>query len=153
MTSHGILGVALLSMAAFSWALGTWIHKRIPGDIEVWSRTIFQLATSGVIVIVASLLLERRLDWTQLPVLAWPIAFNCIVATGLAFVAWYRALSCLSTKIASQSLVLIPVVALVAAAVLQHEAPTNRVVVACVLIIAGVTIAIWHAGGQRRRPL
>jgi hypothetical protein len=92
-TSHGILGIALLSMAAFSWALGTWIHKRYPGDSNVWSRTIFQLATSGVVVIVASLLLERRLDWTQLPILAWPIAFNCIVATGLAFVAWYRALS------------------------------------------------------------
>jgi drug/metabolite transporter (DMT)-like permease len=149
-TSHGILGIALLSMAAFSWALGTWIHKRTPGDSNVWSRTIFQLATSGVVVIVASLLLERRLDWTQLPILAWPIAFNCIVATGLAFVAWYRALSSVSTQIASQSLVLIPVVALVAAAVLQHEAPTARVVLACVLIIVGVTIAIWHAGGQKR---
>ena len=66
-TSHGILGLALLSMAAFSWALGTWIHKRTPGDIDVWNRTVFQLATSGGVVIVASLLLERRLDWTQLP--------------------------------------------------------------------------------------
>jgi len=119
----------------------------------VWSRTIFQLATSGVVVIVASLLLERRLDWAQLPILAWPIAFNCIVATGLAFVAWYRALSSISTQIASQSLVLISVVALVAAAVLQHEAPTTRVVLACVLIIVGVTIAIWHAGGQKSRSL
>ncbi|UPJ47284.1 DMT family transporter [Bradyrhizobium sp. 200] len=152
-TTHGILGIALLSMAAFSWALGTWIHKRTPGDIDVWSRTIFQLATSGIVVIIASLLLERRLDWAQLPTLAWPIAFNCIVATGLAFVAWYRALSSISTQIASQSLVLIPVVALVAAAVLQQEAPTARVVLACVLIIVGVTIAIWHAGGQRSRSL
>ena len=66
------------------------------------------------------------------------------------FVAWYRALSSISTQIASQSLVLIPVVALVAAAVLQHEAPTARVVLACVLIIVGVTIAIWHAGGQKK---
>jgi drug/metabolite transporter (DMT)-like permease len=153
-TSHGILGIALLSMAAFSWALGTWIHKRTPGDIDdVWSRTIFQLATSGVVVIVASLLLERRLDWAQLSVLAWPIAFNSIVATGLAFVAWYRALSSISTQIASQSLVLIPVVALMAAAILQREAPTARVVLACVLIIVGVTIAIWHVGGQRSRSL
>jgi drug/metabolite transporter (DMT)-like permease len=91
-TSHGILGLALLSMAAFNWALGTWIHKRTPGDLDVWNRAVFQLATAGAIVIVASLLLERRLDWTQLPVLAWPLAFNLTVATGLAFVAWYRAL-------------------------------------------------------------
>jgi drug/metabolite transporter (DMT)-like permease len=144
-TSHGILGLALLSMVAFSWALRTWIHKRIPGDLNAWNRTVFQLATSGVIVIVASLLLERRLDWTQLPILAWPIAFNCIVATGLAFVARYRAFSRISSQIASQSLVLIPVVALVAATVLQRETSTTCVVVACVLMSVGVTIAIWRS--------
>jgi drug/metabolite transporter (DMT)-like permease len=144
-TSHGILGLALLSMAAFSWALGTWIHKRTPGDIDVWNRTVFQLATAGGVVIVASLLLERRLDWTELPILAWPIAFNLIVATGLAFVAWYRALSRISSQIASQSLVLIPVVALVAAAVLQRETSTTSVVVACVLMSVGVTVAIWRS--------
>jgi drug/metabolite transporter (DMT)-like permease len=144
-TSHGILGLALLSMAAFSWALATWSHKRTPGDINVWNRTVFQLATSGGVVIVASLLLERRLDWTQLPILAWPIAFNLIVATGLAFVAWYRALRRISSQIASQSLVLIPVVALIAAAVLQRETSTTCVVVACVLMSVCVTIAIWRS--------
>jgi drug/metabolite transporter (DMT)-like permease len=144
-TSHGILGLALLSMAAFSWALGTRIHKRTPGDIDVWNRTVFQLATSGGVVIVASLLLERRLDWTQLPILAWPIAFNLIVATGLAFVAWYRPLRRISPQIASQSLVLIPVVALIAAAVLQRETSMTCIVVACVLMSVGVTIAIWRS--------
>lgn len=144
-TSHGILGLALLSMAAFSWALRAWIHKRTRGDIDLWSRAIFQLATAGGVVIVASLLLERRLDWTQLPILAWPIASSFIVATGLAFVAWYRALSRISSQIASQSLVLIPVVALVAAAALQRETSTMCVAVACVLMSVGVTIAIWRS--------
>jgi drug/metabolite transporter (DMT)-like permease len=143
--SHGILGLALLSMAAFSWALGTWIHKRAPSDINGWNRAVFQLATSGAIVIVASLLLERRLDSTQLPILVWPIAFNLIVATGLAFVAWYRALRRISSQIASQSLVLIPVVALIMAAVLQREASATCVAVACVLMSVGVTIAIWRS--------
>jgi drug/metabolite transporter (DMT)-like permease len=157
-TSHGILGLALLSMAAFNWALGTWIHKRPRGDIDAWNRTVFQLATSGAIVIVASLLLERRLDWTQLPILAWPLAFNCIVATGLAFLVWYRAVSCMYSQIASQSFVLIPVVALVAAAVLQRETSTTCVVVACVLMSVGVTIAISRSRapipvGTVSRPL
>jgi drug/metabolite transporter (DMT)-like permease len=136
-------------MAAFSWALRTWIHKRTAGDIDVWNRAVFQLATSGGVVIVASLLLERRLDWTQLPILAWPIAFNLIVATGLAFVAWYRALRRISPQVASQSLVLIPVVALIAAAVLQRETSLTCVVVACILMSVGVTIAIW----QSRAPI
>lgn len=145
-TSHDILGLALLSMAAFSWALRTWIQRRSPGDIDVWNRTVFQLAASGGVVIVASLLLERRLDWTELPILAWPIAFNLIVATGLAFVAWYRAIRRISSQIASQSFVLIPVVALIAAAVLQRQTSTAGVAVACVLMGVGVTIAIWRSG-------
>lgn len=149
-TPYDILGLALLSMAAFSWALGTWIHKRAPSDINVWNRTVFQLATAGGIVIVASLLLERRLDWTLLPILAWPIALNLIVVTGLAFVAWYRALSRISSQIASQSLVLIPVVALVAAAVLQRDTPITCVVVAWVLMIVGVAFAVWQ---RSRAPL
>jgi drug/metabolite transporter (DMT)-like permease len=144
-TAHGIVGLALLSMAAFSWALGTWIDKRPPGDIDAWNRAVFQLATSGGVVIVASLLLERRLDGTQLPILAWPIAFNLIVATGLAFVTWYRALSRISSHIASQSFVFIPVVALIAAAVLQRETSATCVAVACVLMIVGVTVAIWRS--------
>jgi len=144
-TSHGVLGLALLSMAAFNWALRTWIHQRTPGDIDVWNRTVFQLAASGGVVIVASLLLERRLDWTELPILAWPIAFNLIVATGLAFVAWYGAIRRISSQIASQSFVLIPVVALIAAAVLQRETSTAGVAVACVLMSAGVTIAILRS--------
>jgi drug/metabolite transporter (DMT)-like permease len=144
-TPHGILGFALLSMAAFSWALRTWIDKRPHGDIDAWNRAVFQSATAGGVVIVASLLLERRLDWTQLPILAWPIAFNLIVATGLAFVVWYRVLSRISPQIASQSLVLIPVLALIAAAVLQRETSTTCVVVACVLMIVGVTVATWRS--------
>jgi drug/metabolite transporter (DMT)-like permease len=143
--SHDILGLALLSMAAFNWGLGAWIRKRTPGDLNVWNRTVFQLATAGATVIVASLLLERRLDWAQLPILAWPIAFNLIGATGLAFLAWYRALRRISSQIASQSLVLIPVVALIAAAVLQRETSTTCVALACVLMSVGVTIAIWRS--------
>ena len=100
-TSHGVLGLALLSIAAFSLALGAWIHKRAPSDFNVWLRAVFQLTTAGAIVIVASLLLERRLDWTQLPILAWPIALNLIVATGLAFVVCFRALNRVSSQIPS----------------------------------------------------
>lgn len=91
--SHDVLGVALLSMAVFGWAVATSMRQRATHDLDPWCRAVFQLATVGAIVIVASLALERRLDWTQVPVLAWPLAFNLMMATGLAFVAWHRALA------------------------------------------------------------
>ena len=144
----GISGVVLLSVAAFSWALGTWINKRIPAKTDVWSSTAFQLATSGMVVFVISLVYEPNVRWDHFPDLLGPVAFNCIVATGLAFVAWYRALSYISSQVASQSLVLIPVVALGAAVLFHQEQLTGRLIAACMLIVLGVTITIWHTGDR-----
>jgi hypothetical protein len=92
-TSHDILGLALLSIVTFSWAAGTSIRRRSPGDLDPWCRAVFQMATAGAVVIAASLALERRLDWMQVPILAWPLLFNLMMTTGLAFVAWHRALA------------------------------------------------------------
>jgi drug/metabolite transporter (DMT)-like permease len=150
-TLSGVMGVILLSVAAFCWALGTWVSNRVSTGSDVWSRTVFQLATSGGAVMCASLLLEPHFDISRLSGLAAPIAFNCIAATGLAFVAWYRALTSISARIASQSLILIPVVALISAAILQGEQLARTTVLACALISAGVTMTIWQPRGYSSR--
>ncbi|MGY4304165.1 drug/metabolite transporter (DMT)-like permease [Bradyrhizobium sp. USDA 4369] len=144
-------GVALLLVAAMCWALGTWLANRTRSDVDIWSRTVFQLATSGVAAMIASALLEPRVGVKHLSALVLPIAFNCIVATGLAFVAWSYALASIPARIASQSLVLIPVVALVSTVILQGEELALRTVLACLLIIMGVTIVIWQREEQPRR--
>lgn len=146
MTSEGMAGVGLLLIAANCWALGTWLANRSLTGSDIWSRTVFQLATSGAMVMAASLTFEPHFDISRLSTLAVPIAFNCIAATGLAFVAWYYALAWIPARVASQSLVLIPVVALLSAAILQGEELALRTMLACALIIAGVTITIWRRG-------
>jgi drug/metabolite transporter (DMT)-like permease len=148
MTPGGMAGVGLLLIAAICWALGTWLANRSFTSSDIWSRTVFQLATSGTMVMLASLALEPHFDISRLSILAVPIAFNCIVATGLAFVAWYYALAAIPARVASQSLVLIPVVALLSAATLQGEQLALRTMLACVLIVAGVTITIWQRGAS-----
>jgi drug/metabolite transporter (DMT)-like permease len=144
MTPGGMAGVGLLLIAAICWALGTWLANRSFTSSDIWSRTVFQLATSGAMVMLASLAFEPHFDIARLSTLAVPMAFNCIAATGLAFVAWYYALASIPARIASQSLVLIPVVALLSAAMLQGEQLALRTMLACVLIVAGVTITIWQ---------
>jgi drug/metabolite transporter (DMT)-like permease len=95
--------------------------------------------------------LEPHFDISRLSSLAAPIAFNCIGATGLAFVAWYRALTSISARIASQSLILIPVVALISAALLQGEELAKPTILACALITVGVTMATWHPRSSSRQ--
>ncbi|MGJ5180254.1 DMT family transporter [Bradyrhizobium oligotrophicum] len=151
MTFDNVEGVALLLIAAICWALGSWLANRSRSHVDVWSRTIFQLATSGMAVMMASAAIEPHFDVKYLSALAVPIAFNCIVATGLAFVAWYYALASIPARIASQSLVLIPVVALTSAFILKGEELTLRTVLACLLIIMSVTIVIWQREQQSSR--
>ncbi|MGJ5135605.1 DMT family transporter [Bradyrhizobium sp. SZCCHNR1051] len=151
MTLDDAEGVALLLIAAICWALGTWLANRAHSDIDVWSRTTFQLAAAGMAVMMASAVLEPHFEVKRLSALAFPIAFNCIVATGLAFVAWYYALASIPARIASQSLVLIPVVALISALILQGEELALRTVLASLLIIMGVTIVIWQREEQPSR--
>ena len=151
MTFGNAEGVALLLIAAICWALGTWLANRARSDIDVWSRTTFQLAAAGMAVMMASAVLEPHFDVKHLSALVFPIAFNCIVATGLAFVAWYYALASIPARIASQSLVLIPVVALISALILQGEELALRTVLACLLIVMGVTIVVWQREEQPSR--
>jgi drug/metabolite transporter (DMT)-like permease len=149
MTFGGMAGVGLLLIAAICWALGTWLANRSFTGSDIWSRTVFQLATSGAMVMLASFAFEPHFDISRLSALAGPIAFNCIAATGLAFVAWYYALALIPAHVASQSLVLIPVVALLSATMLHGEELALRTMFACVLIVAGVTITIWRRGVPR----
>lgn len=92
-TSHDMLGLALLSMAIFNWALGMSVRRNSLGDLDPWCRAVFQLATAGAIVIIASLALERGLDWTQMPIFAWPLVLNLMIATGLAYAVWHQDLA------------------------------------------------------------
>src|SRR3569833_2902997 len=130
-TTGGMAGAVLLLFAAICWALGTWLANRsLPGR-DVWSRTVFQLTTSGAVVMLASLSFEPHFDISRLSTLAVPIAFNCIAATGLAFVAWYYALASIPANIASLCLVLIPVVAQYSAAIQQKEVLALLTILAC----------------------
>ncbi|MCG8444832.1 MAG: DMT family transporter [Hyphomicrobiales bacterium] len=143
--SGNITGIALLLIAAFCWALGTWIHQHGPSDTDIWSRIFIQLATSGGFLLLVSWLFEPSFDLARSPDLYGSLAFNCILATGVAFAAWYQALSDVSSRLASQSLVLVPVVALITSALLLGEEITVRVVVASLLISSGVILVAWGA--------
>jgi drug/metabolite transporter (DMT)-like permease len=91
----------------------------------------------------------RALDLT--PALAAVILFNWVVATGLAYVAWHHALCSITSTVASQTLMLVPLVATAAGVMIRGEPLSVSSIVATILILGGVSLTIWRES-MRPRP-
>lgn len=133
-------GFALLLLAAMANA-STAVHIRA----HRWTMTPlqalpWQLAGAGVILLTAALLVEGVpvIVWT--PQLAWVVAYQGMMATGLAFWAQIVILRNLAAVSANLSLMGVPVVGVVSSAVLLGEQITNLLILGMALILIGVAI-------------
>jgi drug/metabolite transporter (DMT)-like permease len=66
------------------------------------------------------------------------------VATGLAYAAWHYALGYVSSTVASQTLMLVLLVATTAAVTIRGEHLTGSSFAATLLIVGGVSLTIWR---------
>jgi drug/metabolite transporter (DMT)-like permease len=142
------LGSGLMLAAAVSWALGIALYRRLSFRADVWSQTVVQLLASGLALGAALTILPGARAPTPTPALALVLLFNWIAATGLAYVAWHHALTHVTGAAATQTLMLVPVVA-TAAAALQGETPTLPGAAAALLVIGGVSLTLWREAPER----
>ena len=70
--------------------------------------------------------------------------FNWIFATGLGYVAWHYVLRHLSSALASQALMLIPIEAAALGAAFRDDPITPSAMIAAALIICGVSLTLWR---------
>jgi drug/metabolite transporter (DMT)-like permease len=147
----GLLGLALMLAAAVSWAIGIRLYRSRRYKADIWSQTIWQLSAAGLALGLICILNPsgRPLDLT--PALAAVILFNWVVATGLAYVAWHHALCGITSTVASQTLMLVPLVATAAGVMIRGEPLSVSSIVATMLILGGVSLTIWRES-TRPRP-
>jgi drug/metabolite transporter (DMT)-like permease len=147
----GLLGLALMLAAAVSWAIGIRLYRSRRYTADIWSQTIWQLSAAGLALgmICALNPAGRPLDLT--PALAAVILFNWVVATGLAYVAWHHALCSITSTVAAQTLMLVPLVATAAGVMIRGETLSVSSIVATMLILGGVSLTIWRES-TRPRP-
>jgi drug/metabolite transporter (DMT)-like permease len=147
----GLLGLALMLAAAVSWAIGIRLYRSRRYTADIWSQTIWQLSAAGLALgmICALNPSGRPLDLT--PALAAVVLFKWVVATGLAYVAWHHALCSITSTVASQTLMLVPLVAIAAGVMIRGEPLSVSSIVATILILGGVSLTIWRES-TRPRP-
>jgi drug/metabolite transporter (DMT)-like permease len=141
-------GFGMLILAAITNAT-TAVHIRAHRwTITPLQAIPWQLAGAGVILVVTAFLVEGApvIDWT--PQLAWVVAYQGIMATGLAFWAQIVILRNLAAVSANLSLMGVPVVGVVSSAVLLGEEITTALILGMAMILAGDAVNLLSDTGE-----
>lgn len=147
---RAVFGNAALLAGALLWGLSI-VHNRA----HVWHATPFQLAPwqallAAVILSGIAFLAEGvpEIDWNVRSVLL--LLFAGIPGTALAYWAVAVASSSLPAATTSLGLLGTPAVSVIVSMLMLGERPTVALVVALLLILAGVAVGISGTGGPRR---
>ena len=115
------LGVALGLIAGIGWAVGTLILKRGAVVVPALVLTGWQLLITSVPIGIGALLLGDHQwfmpSWTSIGL----ITYITLVPMAIGTAAWFAIVGLLPTTVAGLSSILVPVVAMVAGAVVHGE--------------------------------
>lgn len=137
------LGAACMIIAAWSWALGIVLLKRLPVAVPTTVLTGWMMLIAGVPITVAALLLET----SRLVVPSfWPLfglIYNIFISFMFCYWAWNRIVMMVPVAVSSLSSLTTPLIGVVSGIVLLGEPFGWNEVVASLLILAAVaTVSI-----------
>jgi drug/metabolite transporter (DMT)-like permease len=134
-------GVVLALSAAILFALGS-VRTKAPLPIAPIAQVAWQVGLGCAPMVVFGLLVERP-DFASLSLTgAAVLIYMTLGPMGLCYVTWFAALRRLPAATAALGTLIVPIVGVIAAAVLLGEALGLREVAAAALTLGGVALAI-----------
>ena len=135
-----VYGVLALQIACAGWALGTSYLKRNPTNGSPLGSLALQMILSGVMLMAIG---TATGEWHELSFTArtfGAMAYLVLFGSLLGYTAYMFALKNLPVSTVSLYAYVNPVIAVVLGSVVLAEPFTIRIVVACVLVFAGIAI-------------
>ena len=140
-TPHMLIGDAMALAAACAWGATTVLVKATKlSKIEPERTLMYQLAISAVALIAASLALGERGVFAATPVVLGALAYQTIIVAFASYIAWFWYIKHYAASRVSSFVFLTPVFGVIAGAWILDEPITSRLVVALVLVAAGIYI-------------
>lgn len=132
------VGVACMVGAAWSWALGVVLLKRLPVGLSTTALTGWMMVLGGLPMLAVALPLETsRLIWPSF----WPafgVFYNIFVAFMFCYWAWNRIVLMVPVAVSSLSSLVTPLIGVLGGALILGEQPGWREGAAALLILAAV---------------
>lgn len=134
-------GVALALLGAIAFALGTIFLKRYPLQLPGATSAAWQLVLGCLPVAIVGFALDQP-SFANLSPLGWAcMAYMTFVGLSLAYMTWFAALERLPASVAAIGTMLVPVIGVVASAIILKEPLGLVQVAALALTLGGVTLA------------
>ena len=133
-----LLGVACMTASALGWGVYSLSGRRAGDPIAVTAAN-FVLAGAG------SLLLVPFVVGAGAPIPARGVVLAVLsgaFTSGLGYALWYTVLPRLAAEVAGLAQLTVPVIAIASGAVLLAELPAGRTLLACAIILGGVTLGL-----------
>lgn len=139
-----LLGIALSLASAVLFALGNVLNRE-PPPIPPLVDVAWQVGLGCLVMLVLGVLFERP-DYTALTAIGVAsFAYMVVVPMGVCYLAWFETVRRLSSVTASTGILLVPALAVAAAAVILGEPLGIREVSAIALTLGGVALALRRA--------
>lgn len=142
-------GVALGLFAGLGWAVGTLIMKRRPIAVPVTVFTAWQMLICGVPILIGALWLGDGHgywpSWTSIAI----IAYITIIPMALGNVLWFSIVGLLPANIAGLSAIMVPMVAMLTAALVHGDPLGLRQWAAMLLSVSALSLAILKPGAAK----
>ncbi|HEX8903560.1 MAG TPA: DMT family transporter, partial [Longimicrobiaceae bacterium] len=136
-----IVGDFILVFAAFAWAAYTVAARPMVRKYGAVRTTAWTMWTGAVGLVLLGAPGLVRQDWGKVGMLDYlAVVFSALFAIGLAYLIWYRGVEKIGNTRTAIFSNLSPVVAVVAAAVLLHEHPSEWALAGAALTLGGVML-------------
>lgn len=142
------LGMLLMVAAAFFWALGVVLQKRLKVDLPVAPYTAWMALIGGVPVFVLCLLFERQALAGLHSVSLWPalgVLFNMFLVFIFGWWAWTKIVASVPAGVAGLSSLFIPVVGVASGMLFLGEVPAWQDWAALALVSAAIATVLLPA--------
>ena len=136
-----LIGDSMLLAAGLLWATVTVTIKASPlAKIPASKNLLYQLAVSAVALPVCSLLLGEPGVYRLTPLIAGCIFYQVIWVAFITYLLWFWLIHNYPASRLSSFLFLTPIFGVLEGALLLHEPVTIRLIVALVLVCAGIYV-------------
>jgi drug/metabolite transporter (DMT)-like permease len=137
------MGVVLILIAAASWAFGTVALKRYRFTIPTTSLAGWQMLIGGIPIFIGWALIDRGFDPAPVSRTAWiAVAYSAIVPMIFCHWAWFRIVALYPAAVAAIGTLGIPVVSVIAAAVIKHEPIGLPEILSLGLVLAAMSLVL-----------
>lgn len=141
----GVLAsVAAMTMSALGYALA----KRWSGEVDVLSLTAWQLVAGGLALLPFAIVVEGRPPALDGPAVLG-FGYVTVVATALAFAAWFTGLRHLDAGTVGLVGLLNPVTGVLLGTLVAHEVITARQIAGMLLVLLAIRLGAPRRPGRR----